>query len=196
MASAAQDRLAAQPSTPRESLRRNLQAEVTDLTAKLGPPPQAHALGELTRCLVLTVPSGMNAEDRKAWLRVALAEVRDIPAYMFDEACAAARKVADHPAKIIPEICKYRHPFLSKGMLEGRLSAARAQLENLDAPRLASADPDIVDVGEVSALVSEMQGNLGRRTSAAKRDYANLRMPTDQELAELAKIPGEANAQE
>lgn len=59
---------------------------------------------ELTSCLVLCAPSGMSGEDRKEWLRVAWATLADIPADLLAIGCAAARKSADHPAKIVPAV--------------------------------------------------------------------------------------------
>jgi hypothetical protein len=61
---------------------------------------------ELTACLVLCAPSGMSGDDRKEWLRVAWATLRDIPADLLAIGCAAARKEADHPAKIVPAIMR------------------------------------------------------------------------------------------
>lgn len=79
----------------------------------------------------------MQAEDRENWLVAAFEEVREIPAMIFADACKHARRVADHPAKIVPAIHGYKPDYDSVGVYRERLWALQRRLENLNAPRLS-----------------------------------------------------------
>lgn len=59
---------------------------------------------ELTACLILCAPTGMNQAERAAWLKVARHELSGIPEDLLKRGCAAAKRNADHPAKIVPAI--------------------------------------------------------------------------------------------
>jgi hypothetical protein len=59
---------------------------------------------ELTACLALVAPAGMAEEARRDWLTVAWGTLGHLPADLLIEGCAHARKVADHPAKVVPAI--------------------------------------------------------------------------------------------
>jgi truncated hemoglobin YjbI len=52
----------------------------------------------------LVVPAGMTEESRRDWLTVAWGTLKNIPGDLLERGCAHARKVADHPAKIVPAI--------------------------------------------------------------------------------------------
>lgn len=58
----------------------------------------------LTPCLSLVAPTGMTEADREDWLRAAWVTLDGIPADLLDIGCAHARKVCDHPAKVVPAI--------------------------------------------------------------------------------------------
>ena len=74
--------------------------------AETEPMDREAAIAELARGLTLCAPSGMSEDDRAVWLAAAWAEVAHVPAGILREAMAAARKVADHPAKIVPAIMR------------------------------------------------------------------------------------------
>lgn len=114
-----------------------LEMEIADLRAKLAPPSLEEATGELLRCLRLTAPVGMTDVDRREWLLVAYDEIRNIPSCEFAERCSHARKVADHPAKIVPAIFGYKFgEYAGANPLRARLHHKEALHRNRDAPRL------------------------------------------------------------
>jgi hypothetical protein len=71
---------------------------------RLAPPTTEEVVVQLSRCLTLCAPSGWTTEDRAEWLAVAMEEIGGVPGEAFVEACRHARRVCDHPAKLIPAI--------------------------------------------------------------------------------------------
>lgn len=67
---------------------------------------------ELMACLTLVVPAGMAPERRIEWVEVARETVRHLPLDLLRAGCEEARKRADHPAKIVPEILRVAEPLL------------------------------------------------------------------------------------
>lgn len=61
---------------------------------------------ELSACLLLVAPTGMREAERKSWLAVARKTLSGMPADLLQQGCAAARRQADHPSKIVP--CIFR----------------------------------------------------------------------------------------
>lgn len=169
----------ARQNVPRDVLRRNLESQISELSWKVAPPTSAQALAELTRCLALAVPAGMTEPAREAWLRVAVAEVGGIPAAYFAEACQHARRTADHPAKIIPAICRYRPTFDPVPSFREQLEVARRRLANLDARRLqhvsASSDDDPpMSLDELREIAPSMRATAVARGWALQEDLDAL----------------------
>ena len=71
---------------------------------RLQPASPERFRDELSGCLALTAPVGMAEEARAEWLAVAWATLGHLPDDLLTEGCAHARKVADHPSKIVPAI--------------------------------------------------------------------------------------------
>lgn len=72
---------------------RNLQpATAMEVTLSLGA------------CLALVAGSGMHDDARDEWLDVAKETLRGIPVDLLERGCAAARRRADHPSKVVPTI--------------------------------------------------------------------------------------------
>lgn len=119
-------------------------------------------IGELTRCLTLCAPSGMSSDERAVWLATAWAEVSHIPAGTFEGACAAARKIVDHPSKIVPAIIK-ESAFMTDLFIRRR-NEEEAAWRNRNAPRLTVAEPDpdpfAADREEVSAMMADLVATL------------------------------------
>src|SRR3954471_1459964 len=65
----------------------------------LMPATSRHFRNELTACLALVAPVGMNEEARSEWLAVAWATLSTLPADLLAIGCARARETCDHPAK-------------------------------------------------------------------------------------------------
>lgn len=72
----------------------------------LTPASNEDFRNELTACLVLTVPTGMTQDERNTWLRAAWATLSHLPVDLLRKGCAAARRGADHPSKIVSIILK------------------------------------------------------------------------------------------
>ncbi|QDC37081.1 hypothetical protein FIL70_07455 [Sphingobium fuliginis ATCC 27551] len=142
-------------------LRTSLEAEIAELEAKLAPRSLEEIMAALSRCLTLTAPTGMTADDRAEWLTIAAPELADLPSMLFDDACAHARRTCDHPAKIIPAILKFEpaHYWLAPAHARRLLSDAKAKLANIDAPRLAQTD-DRDERHEVAMSMGELLKEL------------------------------------
>lgn len=121
---------------------------------------------ELTRCLILCAPSGMSGEERGDWLAIAWAEVRDLPALAFIEACSIARKTVDHPAKLVPAIIREAEAYAK--FLKRKVAREEAAFARLATPRLADANRQAsvtaVDREEVAALMRELISELQARS--------------------------------
>ena len=148
--------------------------------ARLAPASRQTIVVELSRCLTLCAPSGLTQDDREEWVSVAMPEVMEIPEDIFLEGCALARKKCDHPAKIIPAIVGYDPPFWGTSARRRHLHDCESYLENIDAKRIAQAEPDYVDPDDMAALVKELQTATTKVFTApekpikAKRTYCRI----------------------
>lgn len=147
--------------------------EIADLEAKLAPPSMEEVIAELSRCLRLTVPAGMTQEDRREWLLVAVREVEAIPSCEFFDRCAHSRKVADHPAKIVPEIHKFKpQSFASAGWYRRHLSDLRAKWDNRNAPRIEQREASEDERREIAVGMAELVKELEAKARAGMGDMA------------------------
>lgn len=121
------------------------------------PLDRGAAIGELTRCLTLCAPSGMSKDERGLWLSMAWTELRDIPARPFLDACATARRIVEHPAKLVPTIVRESQEVAD--IFRRRLAREEAAWANRSAPRLASPDRAPRNPNE-SAEVGSMMSDL------------------------------------
>lgn len=148
-------------------MKSSLHQEISELEAKLAPRSLEEIMGVLSRCLTLTAPSGMSADDREEWLMVAAPELADLPGMLFDDACAHARRTCDHPAKIIPAILRFEpaHYWSGPDHVRKRLADARAKLANINAPRLEQKE-DVAEKHEVGSGMKELLADLMAKTEA------------------------------
>lgn len=86
------------------ALAQQLAPQSQSLAVHIEPATRQQFGTELTACLALVVPVGMTEEARREWLAVAWASVGHLPPDLLAKGCAEARKVSDHPAKIVPAI--------------------------------------------------------------------------------------------
>lgn len=70
----------------------------------LCPAPRDLTLKGLGTALALVVPTGFSEQDRKLWLAVALETVKDLPTDLLQRGIIHARRVADHPSKVVPSL--------------------------------------------------------------------------------------------
>lgn len=95
----------------------------------LEPATREQFAVELTACLILVAPVGMTEEARREWLSVAWKTVGHLPPDLLSAGCVEARRIADHPCKIVPAIIGY-----AEERLESRKRIAREYPAALPAP--------------------------------------------------------------
>jgi hypothetical protein len=100
----------------------------------------------------------MQEGDRTAWYKAAFMTIGDIPLTYLKLACEAARKACDHPAKIVPFICKYETEAVR--WANENLRHARARFENLNAPRIEKHDPEYMTAEDLAEIKAELAGAL------------------------------------
>lgn len=103
--------------------------ETLDPILALRPASEADFRRELTACLSLAAPTGMNAQDRKEWLIAAWGTLKHLPADMLAAGCRKARETCDHPSKIVPAILAETSDWL-----ETRRNVARSAHEQRALP--------------------------------------------------------------
>ncbi len=176
-----------EPSSSMSSKQSALEMEIADLRAKLAPPSLEQATEELARCLRLVAIAGMGDTDRREWLLVAFDEVKGIPVCELAERCAHARKVADHPSKIVPAI--FAAPvqsYASARWYRERLRELEAQYSNRDARRLTAANTNSFCTPEEAKKILESFGYQPAFDGEKRPDRGPARMPTEEELSEVA----------
>ncbi len=94
--------------------------------------------------------------------------IGDMPADLLAMACAEARKVCDHPAKIIPFICTH-NPDVGKMWLstmrhrKTHRNQCAARLQNIDAKRLEANSFELPEderrelATDIGSLVKELE---------------------------------------
>lgn len=102
-------------------------APLSTFSASLRPATKDEFRSELTKCLALVVPAGMDEAARRDWLSVAWETLHGLPSDLLAIGAAKARLAADHPSKIVPAIMEE-----VSGLLRQRQEAARSDRERLD----------------------------------------------------------------
>lgn len=100
----------------------------------------------------------MQEGDRTAWYKAALMTIGDMPLSLLKQATAEARKVCDHPAKIVPFICKFE-PDTARWASE-KLRHARGAVENLHAARLPKHDQEYMTAQDLAEMKAELASAL------------------------------------
>ena len=68
------------------------------------PADPVDAMHHLGLCLTLVAPSGMNADDRAEWIKVAQYALREVPMDLLTRGCGEALKTCRFPSDIVPAI--------------------------------------------------------------------------------------------
>jgi hypothetical protein len=127
----------------------------------------------------------MGEDERADWLTVAMTELMrppSIPNSYFQRACAHARRVADHPSKVVPAIFNYDPGYLmSRKSLEKELGEITAEIGNMEAARLEA--PTYCTPEEARDILERFDMKSAFDVTRKPRD---LKMPTPEELAEVA----------
>lgn len=132
----------------------------------------------------------MGEDERADWLSVAMSELLtppSVPNSYFRQACAHARRVCDHPAKIVPAIFAFDPgAFANRRTLEKELNEILGEMRNMDSARLEAAQPKYCTPEEARDILAKFgaKSAYDSRTTRVR----NLRMPTADELAEMALI--------
>ncbi|MES2782937.1 MAG: hypothetical protein V4657_09080 [Pseudomonadota bacterium] len=84
--------------------------------------------------------------------------IGDIPLSFLQRATLAARKVCDHPAKIVPFICQFE-PDLARWAAD-KIHHARKHVENLSAPRLEKHSPEYMTAQDLAEMKAELTNAL------------------------------------
>ena len=79
----------------------------------LEPATKQQFAVELTACLALVAPVGMDENARREWLRVAWETLKHLPPDLLAKGCRAARLKCDHPAKIVPAIIEETREWMA-----------------------------------------------------------------------------------
>ncbi len=101
----------------------------------------------------------MSEADRIEWLKVAVETIGDIPQDLLEMACQKAKRACDHPAKIVPFICKETDELVA--FRKRQADHARRQRENAANPRLTKQrepEPDRTGLArDIGALARELE---------------------------------------
>ena len=112
----------------------------------------------LMPCLMLCAPSGMQEGERTAWCKAAIMTVNHIPLSILQRACEQARRNCDHPAKIVPFICKFEPEAVR--WANDAIRHAQALVDNFNAPRIAKQEPEYITADEMAELKNELLQSL------------------------------------
>lgn len=168
--------------------------------AALEPTTQGDIIQALTAVYSLVVPVGATQADRNVWNVAAADALKGIPRDLLDAGIKAARKVVDHPSKIIPAIMKeveglwrrrrddYRHARWLLDLKNGNLLAAPKAGETVSNEGYCTPE-------QVAAIKAEYGLSSSAEDRATVR--ANLgppRKPTPAEIQEIASAMGVAPA--
>ena len=143
---------------------RYVQPKTSDLLiaeARAAPCPPLEAMRLLGKNLTLCSPAGMNEDDRAEWIKEALEAIGDVPQDLLEAACKKAKQQCDHPAKIVPFICR-ETAELTKFRQEA-LRHAQKQAENANAPKLEKKPFELDDsdrkglAADIGALARELE---------------------------------------
>jgi hypothetical protein len=108
-------------------------------------------------CLTLVAPTGMSAEDRDAWVKVARATLSGMPADLLAVGCKEARKRCRFASEIVPTIIETVEDNWEHR--QQQLKWERARFANRNAPRLTSEPaqpPEYVRAEEVRKLIKSL----------------------------------------
>lgn len=115
----------------------------------LTPAEPRMAMAELGACLTLVAPSGMSADDRGEWLKVAHMTLHDVPSDLLTRGCEHARKTCRFASEIVPSIlAEIERPW-------GWRKNAKAESVPRIPPPLAP-EPEYVDPAEIAKLLSSL----------------------------------------
>jgi hypothetical protein len=140
-----------------EKPQQHLPSSITQTSPSERLKPVTAAVGEteLLACLVLVAPSGMTADDRHAWIRVARETLKGIPEDLLQRGCKKARETCRFASEIVPAIVDEVQATWDRRKRD--LAFERQAFENRHAPRLTQQEPDLVSSELMAELVRSLQ---------------------------------------
>lgn len=148
----------------------------TSSASRLAPASAERFRNELTACLALVAPVGMDEPAKREWLAIAWETLKHLPADILSIGAKAARGKCDHPSKIVPAILAE-----TEELMRWRKTAAkpRPEFPQIEAPRPCTPE-----------AAREIMEELGIPTFDAKRPEPRpLRKPTRQDYIALGVDP-------
>lgn len=104
--------------------------------SSLEPATTTEFRNELTKCLALAAPVGMDEAAKADWLAAAWETTGHLSSDLLSIGCAHARKVADHPSKIVPAIIAE-----TAGLLKARRDNAKPAHRDVPALEARTCEP-------------------------------------------------------
>lgn len=151
-------------------------------SSDLEPATSDQFRNELTACLSLVVPVGMDAEARRDWLAVAWGTLKHLPADMLTYGCQKARETADHPSKIVPAIVE-----ATREWLELRRKSARYAVPAPPERQIGKQEEPPCTPEEAAAIMDEL--GLSRESREMIRPTGPRRKPTRQDYIDMGIDP-------
>ncbi len=174
-----------------QTLMEDAKAVLADMETKLTSASRKQFYAQMTPCLDLCAGSGMGPDEREAWFTAAAATLRGIPYDLLERGCAAARKRADHPSKIVPAIIReieeaWNYRKIERNKLNVRIQPP--QKAPWELARENTFDPANRCKPEEAAEIVKQYGfdEPIARDLDVGRDCSKLRQPTKEELEALA----------
>ena len=132
------------------------------LSERLAPVTKGEGTAELMACLTLVAPTGMTADERNEWARVARQTLTGIPADLMRRGAAAARAKCRFPSEIVPAII---------AEVEGEWSRRKRLLAEQEAERARRhtpmlAKPDQITPEQAAAVLIELGLKRGPEVQA------------------------------
>lgn len=113
---------------------------ITELRSLLVPASAKTAVAELAACLTLVAPSGMSADDRTEWLKVARMAVGDVLEGPLHFACDEARKTCRFASEIVPLVIAKADE--REAYLRDRINTLQWHLDNPPKPEPLRLAPE------------------------------------------------------
>lgn len=148
------------------SVPTDLQTKINENQVALRVIEPRDAMVELAACLTLVAPSGMSADDRTEWLKVARATIGDVSQGAMKAACATARESVRRVSDLVPTIIE--EAKAEEQRLRNRADALRWQMQYEPAPTIEAPNDDgPVTVAELLAMPSQIV-RIARRNNLAE----------------------------
>lgn len=146
------------------------------------PAPQELVIRGLSSALVLVAPAGFSDGDRRAWLASAAMTLKGIPADLLERGIVAARRIADHPSRIVPAIMAE----IGNAWEARRESVRREQVEAVQ--RLPAPEADVCTPEQAAAIMAEF-GLSSAMQETVKRHLGPPTMPPKEFYLEMGVEP-------